>query len=872
MWGARVSDLRTAGEFPLPDDVVDVADFVRALRALKLWAGDPSLEVLRRRTGVATSTLSDAFNPQRRRMPSLELVRALVRACGADAAQAARWERAWRALRERTDAALPSAVPRPSQSSSPAAGLTRPGQDEWIPRQLPPDVSGFIGRADALVALEGVPRHSPATVLTGTAGVGKTALAVHWAHRIADRYPDGQLYLDLRGHAGDPAIEPAEALPLLLRSLDVPGERIPVDLHLQMGLYRSVLAGRRVLVVLDNVVDVAHVRPMLPSGPHCHALITSRDALTGLVVREGAARITLDTLPAEESVELLATHLGAGRVDEEPDAAAELASLCAHLPLALRICAANLAARPSQTIAGTVRELGSSDLLGRLHVVGDPESAVAAAFDVSYRSLPPEAQRLFRLLGLVPGPEVDREATALLLGRDRADPVPELDELLAAHLMFEPRPGRHRTHDLLSLYARRHAADEPAPVREAALHRLLSWYLLTTDAVTRIILPGFSIEDRTELALTGVPQDFAGPDDALAWLETELPNLAAAAIHAAEHGPAPFAWHLANGLAGFMHTRRSGVEQLALARAGLRAAEIADHPLGQAVCHISMGLAALTLDDLRTAGEEFDSAHQQFTRIHHTRGINTASNNLGDICIRLGDINSAVRHIEEALTGQPDINPTKVMHISNLAMVHKILGNHAEALRLDSECLAFAERIEATHLIATVKMSLGMDHLDLDDPETAEALLLESHSTAEQLGSEVDVYDALAGLVLVYARTGRTDEAFTWIAPLRELLDRGQHSYAGDDWAYAAILEAHLAAGRLDEAVAIGVPALDRYDKAGHRLTAMRLRILLGRIHAALGDTEAARRHWESALPYAAEQNLPDRARIEALLAGAPAA
>jgi tetratricopeptide (TPR) repeat protein len=308
------------------------------------------------------------------------------------------------------------------------------------------------------------------------------------------------------------------------------------------------------------------------------------------------------------------------------------------------------------------------------------------------------------------------------------------------------------------------------------------------------------------------------------------------------------------------------VEQLTIARAGLRAAEAADHALGQALCHISMGLAALTLNDLRAASDEFDSARQQFTRIHHTRGINTASNNLGDICVRLGDINRAVGYIEEALNGQPVMDPTKVMHISNLAMVHKIRGNHAEALRLDSECLAFAERTGATHLIATVKMSLGMTHLDLGDPATAEALLLESHLAAEQLGSEVDVYDALAGLVLVCARTGRTDEAFTWIAPLRELLERGQHSYAGDDWAYAAILEAHLAAGRLDEAVAIGTPALDQYDRAGHRLTAMRLRVLLGQAHAALGDAEAARRHWQSALPYAIEQDLPDRARIEALL------
>lgn len=309
------------GEFPLPGAAPDIAAFVRALRAVKLSAGDPSLEMLRRRTGVPTSTLSDAFNPQRRRMPSRELVGAIVRACGADRAQAELWEKAWYSLRERID----------NQS------LAMPVGREWIPRQLPPDIRGFVGRADAIAALESLPGGAPATAITGTAGVGKTALAVHWAYRICDRYPDGQLYLDLRGHAGTPAITPTEALSLLLQAMDVPGERIPLELHLQVGLYRSVMAERRVLVVLDNAADAAHVRPLLPSGLRSHALVTSRDALTGLVVHEGAARIILDTLTAAHSVDLLAAHLGPGRVEAEPEGAAELAQLCANLPLVSRV-------------------------------------------------------------------------------------------------------------------------------------------------------------------------------------------------------------------------------------------------------------------------------------------------------------------------------------------------------------------------------------------------------------------------------------------------------------------------------------------------------------------------------------------------------
>jgi tetratricopeptide (TPR) repeat protein len=874
-----VSDIGVSGPFPLPDDPQDVADFVRALRALKLWAGDPSLDVLRRRTGVAKSTLSDAFNPQRRRTPSLDLVRVIVSACGANPAEVAAWDRAWRLLRERTDSAAASASPRPVPRSQPSqdrsstprpseGALVSPGQDAWVPRELPPDVPGFVGRGAALIALADRPGRAPATVITGTAGVGKTALAVHWAHEIIERYPDGQLYLDLRGHAGDPAISPSVALSLLLQSLGVSGERIPVDLHLQMGLYRSVLAARRVLIVLDNVVDVAHVRPLLPSGPHCHALITSRDALTGLVVREGAARITLDTLTAVESLELLATHLGADRVAAEPDATAELAGLCAHLPLALRISAANLAARPSQTIAGTVRELRGLDRLGHLNVVGDPESAVAAAFDMSYRSLPTKAQQLFRLIGLVPGPEVDREATAILLGRDSADPVPELDELISAHLLFEPSPGRHRSHDLLALYARRHAAHEPEPLREAALHRLLSWYLLNTDAAARILVSPFAFDDRAELKLSGVARDFSGPAEARAWLEAELPNLTMAVTHTAEHGPAPFAWHLANSLNGHLHTRALGVQQLAVAGTALRAAVANDDVKGQGMCHLALGLATITLGDLQAALAEFDSALQCFTRIQHPSGILFAVGDLGYCWLRVGDIGRALHYFQEALERQPTMTRMSYVALIHLAIGHRIRGQHAEALRLDSECLAYGERTGDRRMAYLAKSGLAMTHLDLGDPVTAEPLFLDANSTAVEFGREVDAFDDLAGLVLICVRTGRIGEAFTWMALLRELVDRGVSSHAGDDWAHTAILEAHLAAGLLDEGLAIGVPALQEYDRAGHRLTAMRVRIRLGRIHAAQGNNEDARRYWESALPYTIEQSLPDRAVIEALLAG----
>jgi tetratricopeptide (TPR) repeat protein len=872
----------TAGEaFPLPDDPHDVADFVRALRAVKVWAGDPSLEVIRRRTGVAASTLSDAFDPRRRRLPSLDLVRAIVRACGAVPSEIAAWESVWRLLRERTNSAPGSAPNTPSSpgrrselrrnpGSDPdrdprtSGGAVSPGQHGLVPRQLPPDAFGFVGRGEALAALAERSDQGPTTVITGTAGVGKTALAVHWAHQIAEQFPDGQLYLDLRGHAGGPATTPAEALSFLLRSLGVPDERIPVDLHLQMGLYRSVLAGRKVLVVLDNIVDAAHARPLLPSGPRCQALITSRDALTGLVVREGAVRITLDTLTPAESAELLATHLGPERVTAEPDATADLAVLCAHLPLALRITAANLAARPNRTIAETVHELGRTDLLGHLHVVGDPASAVSAAFDMSYRSLPEPAQQLFRLLGLVPGPEVDRATAAILLGRA---PLLELDELMSAHMLFEPTSGRYRMHDLLSLYARRQATAEPEAVRAATKHRLLSWYLLNADEAARTMTLADTLEDRTELTLTGVPPGFSGPSEALAWLDTELPNLAKAVTHVAEHGPAPFAWHLLNSLHVYLCTRALGVQHLAIAGTALRAAEANGNVMAQGMCHESLAVLMGSVGDLEATMVELESSLRCFTEVQHAVGVRTAVGLLGDTWLRLGDINRAVDYFEQALDPQPTITRMNYLPLANLAIARKIGGNHAEALRVGSEGLALAEQTGSIRLAGVAKLILAMAHLDLGDPASAEPLFLEVRAIAIEFGREIDAIDALAGLVLCCVRTGRTGEALTWMAPLCDLVDRGVYSYTGDDWAHTAILEAHLAAGLLEEALAIGAPALEEYDRSGHRLTAMRVRIVIGGIHAAQGNDQTARRHWESALLYTAEQSLPDGAVIERLLA-----
>ena len=307
------------------------------------------------------------------------------------------------------------------------AGSARPGQGEperIVPRELPPRVPGFTGRSAELKELArlldrpGVQGPEPVviTAIGGTAGVGKTALAVHWAHQAADRFPDGQLYVNLRGYDPGQPVAAADALAGFLRALGVPGQDIPPGRDERAARYRSLLAGRRVLVVLDNAGSAEQVRPLLPGAPACAVLVTSRDALAGLVAGDGAARLDLDVLPPEEAMALLRSLIGA-RVDAEPAAAAELAGQCCRLPLALRVAAELIASRPAMPLARLAGELADlSTRLDLLETGGDPRTGVRTVLSWSYHHLDPCAARAFRLLGLHPGPDFELYAAAALSG------------------------------------------------------------------------------------------------------------------------------------------------------------------------------------------------------------------------------------------------------------------------------------------------------------------------------------------------------------------------------------------------------------------------------------------------------------------------
>ncbi|HEX8006044.1 MAG TPA: AfsR/SARP family transcriptional regulator, partial [Trebonia sp.] len=441
---------------------------------------------------------------------------------------------------------------------------------EPAPNHLPADAAGFSGREAQVRDMDRLltnPTGSPVLVIAGMAGAGKTALAVHWAHRVADRFPGGQLYVNLRGYALGLPMAPLTALTLFLRALGVGPSRVPVDLDEAVGLYRTLLAQRRVLVILDNARSAEQVRPLLPGGGGCVTIVTSRDRLTGLVARDNTQRMELDLLRPDESTALL-RHALAGAVGQlSPAAMGALAAACGHLPLALRIAAANIADQPLADVAAYVNALVADEPLGRLTVDGDAHASVRAAFDLAYRPLAPAERRLFRLLGLVPGGDFTVPMAAALAGTQARSAETMLGVLAAAHLVERHPGGRYALHDLLRHYAHGEAElTDGEDERAAAIARLCGFYLDTVDAAARVLysqtvrIPDPDPAGRSPAS----PADpvFADPAAARLWLDVELANLVALIHYAARNGPRRAAWLLADWLRGYFWIRRPVAEWL----------------------------------------------------------------------------------------------------------------------------------------------------------------------------------------------------------------------------------------------------------------------------------------------------------------------
>jgi tetratricopeptide (TPR) repeat protein len=617
--------------------------------------------------------------------PPLEVIQGLAELIGGKGFDAGNLPVLWR----QAFAAAPPALP----------GQGQPPR----PYQLPPAVAHFSGRAAELEALAGLADQVAAgggavviTAIGGTAGIGKTALAVHWAHQAADRFPDGQLYLNLRGYdpSGD-AVDPGDAVRWLLEALAVPADQIPASPQAQTGLYRSLLAGRKMLIVLDNARAPAQVRPLLPGTPGSMVLVTSRSQLTGLAAADGAHLVSLDVLGGDEARVLLARRLGSDRIAAEPAAVSDLVLLCARLPLALNIAAALAAAQPARPLAALAGDLRAQP--GRLDALdtGDPASSVRTVFSWSYQNLPAWPAQMFRLLGVHPGPDITVAAAASLAGIEAARAGQALRDLAAAHLIAEHAPGRYAFHDLLRAYAAEQAAQcDSEETRRAALTRMLDHYLHTAAAAARLLCPGRDLLDLPGPCPGVNPEPMAGTAGALAWSGAERPVLAAAVTAAAEAGLGGAAWRLGWTAGRFLHRRGYQQEWAAILVASLAAAQAAGDLTGQAYVHRDLGAACGLQGDGPAAAAHLQQAMDLYRQLGDQPG---QAHTYLYLCMnagRQGQLRDALEHARHAqrlfrsaghLAGQANA-------LTNAAYCHSGLGEHGQAQACCRQALPLHER------------------------------------------------------------------------------------------------------------------------------------------------------------------------------------
>jgi DNA-binding SARP family transcriptional activator/tetratricopeptide (TPR) repeat protein len=637
-----------------------------------------------------------------------------------------------------------------------AAVLAKPA----VPRQLPADVAGFAGRAgyldrlDDLLARTTRPNgEGPAAVvisaIAGTAGVGKTALAVHWAHRVADEFPDGQIYINLRGYApGAAAMSPTDALRTLLEAFEVPPQRIPVSLDAQIGMYRSLLGGRRVLIVLDNARDAEQVRPLLPASPGCLAVVTSRNQLSGLVAADGAHLLTVDMLTTDEAWEMLSSRIGAERVAAEPDAVAEIITACARLPMALAIVAARAIAHPDFALSDLAEQLKRAG--GRLDGLDNGDrTSMRTVFSWSYHALSPDAAQLFRVLGLLPSLDVTAAAAASFAGRPEREVRPLLAELAHDHLLTEHLPGRYTFHDLLRTYANElaHTIDSDAD-RQAVTRRALDHYLHTAYAADRLLRPHREpiILDPPASGVT--PEPFDHHRRALSWFAAEHSVLLSAIRHAADVNLNTHAWQLAWAMENYLDWQGRHRELATAMQIALQATQRLADPAGRAHALRGMARAQTQMGRHDDAVVLLEEALELFAQLGDRSTQAATHRNLGMVLMRKGRHRDALHHEQQALdllraaghlTGQ-------AMTLNNMGYQHALLGEHHKALEFCQQALAMHQEIGDPYEEARTWDSLGLIHSHLGNHSESIACYRRAIALCQDLGDRNSEAETLTRL------------------------------------------------------------------------------------------------------------------------------
>lgn len=653
--------------------------------------------------------------------------------------------------------------------------------------------------------------------ISGTAGVGKTAFAVHWANRVADRFPDGQVYIDLHGYEACRPTDPDEAVSALLRRLVVTPGAVPSAKVDRVSLYRTLVAPRKMLILLDNARDAEHVRDLLPGTSPSLVVVTSRDALSGLVVRLGVRRIVLDRPSPEDAHELLRVHAG-DRVDAEPEAAARLTEQCARLPLALRIAAQHTRLHPTRTLSDLASELVNEHDRLRVLDTGDPHHSARAVFSWSYQQLPPLAARMFRLWGVQPGKELTIASVAVLADLPLAVAQQTVDVLVRAHLVQEIAPRRYSMHDLLAIYAAEKVrSTDPMEVRDRAFTRLFDQYLLDAAAASRLVYP------HEWHRAVEAPAAFADRTAALAWLDTERANLVAIALHAAEHGLASHAVRMSNVLHRYLDLCSHYGESARLHSAAARVAP--PEELGQVLANHSVSL--WRSGRYREMLSQYRRALTLFRKTGHRWAEGSVLANIGAVTWRLGAYEEALACYRLAQTVFSEVgDQCRVAYsIGHVGIVYASMSRYEEALR----------------------------------QLTTAVILL------RQLGDTYGEAGLLDSLALTCGRLKQYDTALRYFARALTLAREIR------DWQCEVELLNSLGttineAGLPDRALVRHQQALERANRIGDRFERARAHDGIAECYHRLGDLENARVQWQLALGIYTTLGTPEVRSISAKL------
>ena len=696
--------------------------------------------------------------------------------------------------------------------ATPVHSIDAPPRSVAVLRQLPAAVADFTGRARELAALSQLLEQSASaegggavliSAIGGTAGIGKTALALHWVHQVAGRFPDGQLYLNLRGFgpAGTP-MTPAEAIRRLLDGLEVLPERIPAELDAQSALFRSLLAGRRMIIVLDNASDPSQVRPLLPGAAGCVVLVTSRNQLAGLAAADGAHLLILDLLTEAEACELLTRRLGTQRAADESGALGELTRLCGRLPLALAIVAARACAWPDIPLAELAAEL--QDQSGRLDALdtGDPASSVRTVFSWSYRHLNADAARMFRLLGLHPGPDFDAYAAAALAGTACEHASRVLGQLTLAHLIQQPRPGCYDMHDLIRAYAGELAvAEDSAQQRHAALTRLLDQYLHTAAVAMDALHPAERDRRPSIPAPASAGPPLTGLVAARNWLDRQRAGLVAATVYAAVHGWPDHAGRLAAVLFRYLETGGHTQAAVTVHSHALKAAQHTKDRPAEAAALTHLGIVFWSQGQHHEAGRYLAQALAVFQESGDQLGEARALGNLGLVDLEQGRYPQAARRLKGALALYRKTGDQlgEARALGDLGRVDMQQGRRDQAVRQYRQALALFQAAGDTGGEARTLGNLGHADLEQGRYESAIAYQEQALTLCRKTGYRIGEAHALHNLGCICLRQGQYESAINHLSHALTL-HRETRSRSSEAEALTDLGDAFLGAGRTGDA------------------------------------------------------------------------